>query len=227
MANEFVARKGIISSGSISSNSGSRFGASALDVHTFSGSLIVANSGSQTNTFGNDQSDAHIFTGSVNITGSLSVIGFISGSFSGSGAGILDIISSSYAQTSSVSLSIPIISGSLGTGYNSYTGSFTGSAILDTLQIQGSFTRKFTFINISTILDTTHDIVSVTTGSAIITLPTAINIAGRVYTIDNNAITNVEVDTTSSETINGAVTQSIVPDTALRVVSNGADWRII
>jgi hypothetical protein len=72
MANEFIARKGIISSGSITLLTGS-----IQTPGIVSASSITANSieisGTETNinTFGDSITDSHIFTGSISVTGSV------------------------------------------------------------------------------------------------------------------------------------------------------------
>ena len=60
-----------------------------------------------------------------------------------------------------------------------------------------------------------------------ITLPTAVSIQGRTFYIINSSTGVIEVDTTSSQTINGELTQTIPCDSTMAVVSDNTNWRII
>jgi len=61
-----------------------------------------------------------------------------------------------------------------------------------------------------------------------ITLPTASGITGRVYTIkcidDTNTVT---IDGDGSETIDGDTTVTLSKDDALKIISDGSNWRIV
>lgn len=74
---------------------------------------------------------------------------------------------------------------------------------------------------------TADRIVTVTASNAVITLPTAVGNTGREFNIDNASSTNITVGTTSSQTIQGQLTQTLPPNSAMTVYSNGANWRII
>ena len=74
---------------------------------------------------------------------------------------------------------------------------------------------------------TTDRIVTVTASNAVITLPTAVGNTGREFNIDNASNTNITVRTTSSQTIQGQLTQTLPPNSAMTVYSTGAVWRII
>lgn len=70
--------------------------------------------------------------------------------------------------------------------------------------------------------------VEVTASSVTITLPTAIGITGREYTIKLTANTTSTVATTSSQTIDGSTTYSLSAQYKyVRVKSNGSNWIII
>lgn len=77
-------------------------------------------------------------------------------------------------------------------------------------------------------LTATDDIVSVT-GITTITLPSAVGIAGRKYTIKNiDAATTVTVSVTGAETIDGAATKLLtVQYQYISVVSDGTNWLIV
>jgi len=72
------------------------------------------------------------------------------------------------------------------------------------------------------------DIVGVSL-AAVITLPSAIGITGRQYTVKNIATfpVTVTVNTTSGQTIDGLTTKSLNQYKYITVVSNGSDWYII
>lgn len=69
-----------------------------------------------------------------------------------------------------------------------------------------------------------------TTGAFTITLPTAVGITGRQYTVKrtNAGANNVTVGTTSSQTIDGATTKTLGGQWSfVTVVSDGANWVIV
>jgi hypothetical protein len=91
--------------------------------------------------------------------------------------------------------------------------------------LNGAVGRKVTTLSASTALDDTHCHVYVDTANVTITLPTAVGIV-REYFIDNGSTGMITVNTTSSQTINGELTQTLSPNTCMDVYSNGANWRI-
>lgn len=69
-----------------------------------------------------------------------------------------------------------------------------------------------------------------TTGSFTITLPTAVGIAGKQYTVKkvDYSVNTVTIATTSSQTIDGSPTAILVfTNHFITVVSNGANWLVI
>ena len=69
-----------------------------------------------------------------------------------------------------------------------------------------------------------------TTAAFAVTLPTAVGIAGRVYTIKkiDSTANGVSINTTSSQTIDGAATLSLSTQYAkVSVISDGANWLIL
>ncbi len=75
---------------------------------------------------------------------------------------------------------------------------------------------------------TTADTVILTNGTVTMTLPTAVGIEGKYFTIKNihaTAVATIEAD--GSETIDGALNFLIGPKAALQVISDGANWQII
>jgi len=69
-----------------------------------------------------------------------------------------------------------------------------------------------------------------TTASFTITLPTAVGVEGKYYTIKkiDVSVNTVTVDGAGSETIDGEITQIIQnKNVSITIVSNGANWLII
>lgn len=71
--------------------------------------------------------------------------------------------------------------------------------------------------------------VDFTANNCIATLPTAVGIAGKIYQINNSGNGLVTVATTSSQTINGAVSGAIKLSQydQLTVQSTGSNWILI
>jgi hypothetical protein len=87
----------------------------------------------------------------------------------------------------------------------------------------GGITNPYYFTNVNYTL-TSSDYLVDCDGSITITLPTAVGIEGKIYIIKNSGSTNVIVDTTSSETIDGDSTYTLTPNSAIQLQSNGSDW---
>lgn len=92
-----------------------------------------------------------------------------------------------------------------------------------------SSARSLVSVAISTLLDASNDIV-VVTATATITLPTAVGIRGKTYTIKNNgAGITVTLATTGGQTVDGAASGSVDIQMTqqyqcLTVVSDDANW---
>jgi len=95
----------------------------------------------------------------------------------------------------------------------------------------GEFTGAVSFpyraITALTTLDNTDYTIDCTANSFTVTLPTAVGITGRVYNIKNSGTGSIVVATTSSQTIDGQLTQTLSQYDAITVVSNGANFIII
>lgn len=65
----------------------------------------------------------------------------------------------------------------------------------------------------------------VVTSAATITLPTAVGVTGREYAIKATT-NNVIVNTTSSQTIDGALSKTLNTNDCMIVFSNGSNWLI-
>lgn len=87
--------------------------------------------------------------------------------------------------------------------------------------------RAYTTSAISLTLDETHDVITITAASKVVSLPTAAGIVGKVYTIDNSSVGNTTVTADGAETINGINSQTVGPDSAMTIISDNTNWRII
>jgi hypothetical protein len=90
------------------------------------------------------------------------------------------------------------------------------------------YTTAFSTKSAAYTLTATDDIVSVT-GTTTITLPTAVGIAGRKYTVKNiDAATTVTVSANGAETIDGAPAKFLALQYQyLTILSDGANWLIV
>lgn len=98
-----------------------------------------------------------------------------------------------------------------------------------TLKWTPSYEGRYPYVAVSTtytILATDYQI-ECTTGTFNVTLPTAVGIAGQTYSIKNTGTGTITIDTTSSQTIDGNLTQTIAQWENIVVMSNGTGWIII
>ncbi len=100
-----------------------------------------------------------------------------------------------------------------------------------TLEVNGSLAtgiRTFTAATTATIADC--NLIFTGTSATTVTLPTAVGITGRMYTL-KNASSNTSVltvATTSSQTIDGATSQILSSQyQTVSVISNGTNWNIV
>lgn len=81
-------------------------------------------------------------------------------------------------------------------------------------------TANFTATSLTSTIDCTNTIT--------ITLPTAVGQSGRIHTIKNSGTGVITIATTSSQTIDGLTTQSLLTQySKITVQSTGANWIII
>jgi len=100
-----------------------------------------------------------------------------------------------------------------------------------TFEVNGSSGQKLTTVTSNITLDETHSIVICNNGAIArtITLPTAIGIKGRIYTIKRgeSSTANVIIATTASQMIDGEMDYMLMnARESLTVISDGADWKI-
>lgn len=101
---------------------------------------------------------------------------------------------------------------------------------LSTFEVNGSVGQTVTTVATDLTLDASHRIIICNNGSTArtITLPTAVGIKGRTYTIkrDDTSTANITIATTSSEIIDGETTYALTDaKESVTVISDGADWK--
>ncbi|MEI7737078.1 MAG: hypothetical protein WCI49_16530, partial [Ferruginibacter sp.] len=100
-------------------------------------------------------------------------------------------------------------------------------------EVNGSFGQNITTVTTTgTTLGTAESIVICNNGSTAITetLPTAVGITGRMYTIKKGtgSMASVTIDADGTETIDGALTLVLTDDQgAVTIVSDGAGWKVM
>lgn len=94
-----------------------------------------------------------------------------------------------------------------------------------TLQVGGSISAAYVAKTANYTLTSTDYVVDCTANSFTITLPSAVGITGRMYTIKNTgSATTITVATTLSQTIDGTTASTITNLTPYRLMSTGANW---
>lgn len=114
-----------------------------------------------------------------------------------------------------------------GTEYVRYDAQWISDAPASNLTT--SLTLAYRAITALRTLDSSDYTVDCTANSFTVTLPTAVGIGGRVYNIKNTGNGLITVDTTSSQTIDGAAsgTITLAQYACLTVQSTGANWIIL
>jgi len=95
------------------------------------------------------------------------------------------------------------------------------------LHVAGSLALPYLAITSVRTLDETDYTVDCTANTFTVTLPTAVDIQGRIYNIKNTGTGVITVATTSSQTIDGETTQTIRQWENLTVQSNNTNWIIL
>jgi hypothetical protein len=216
-----------VGSGAISSltigNNNTALGSGALGIATGTANTVAGGGGGGSNS---------VTTGSQN-TG----LGF---SVNPASTGNYNIAIGAYVTNPTLTASSQLNIGNVlyGTGlYNGGTNSSTptatgsiGVGIVPTSQLHtaGSFATGYAATPTSITANATHNVIEVTATGQTITLPTAVGIQGRIYTIKLTAVGTGTVATTSSQTIDGITTYSLLAQYKyVTVQSNNANWNII
>jgi hypothetical protein len=92
----------------------------------------------------------------------------------------------------------------------------------------GGISRSVTVVSTNTSAGSASntDYVYVCSSTMTLTLPTAVGNTNR-YTVKNGGLATVTVATTSAQTIDGSTTAALTPNTALDLISDGSNWRVI
>ena len=95
------------------------------------------------------------------------------------------------------------------------------------LEIRGSQSGTYLAITAIRTLDITDYQIECTANTFTVTLPTAVGIEGRVYSIKNTGTGTITVDGNAEETIDGSLTQLLSQWDNIKIMSNNANWIII
>lgn len=102
---------------------------------------------------------------------------------------------------------------------------------LSTFEVNGSFGQTITTVSTDLTLDATHNIIICNNGavSKTITLPTALGIKGRIYTIkrSDSSTATITITTTALQSIDGALNMSLTqPKESISIISDGSNWNV-
>jgi Protein of unknown function (DUF1566) len=111
---------------------------------------------------------------------------------------------------------------------NAQVGIATNSPT-STLDVNGSFGTKITTVTVGTTLGTGDAIVLCNSNISFpVTLPSAIGIPGRIYTVKNTGVAAVSIETTSQQTIDGYPFYQLSSiRNSLQVASDGSNWVVL
>jgi len=111
---------------------------------------------------------------------------------------------------------------------NGGTGATTAAGAVNALIIAPSAVKTTTYAILTTDSAVLTD---ATSGSFTVTLPTAVGVAGKTYTIkrtDQTLANAVTIATTSSQTIDGATTRKLCTQyEQFTIVSDGSNWQVL
>jgi len=98
---------------------------------------------------------------------------------------------------------------------------------VDGITFSEAIKYSYTQISATYTIDTTNYIVDCTSNTFTVTLPTAVSNEGRTYIIKNSGAGVITLEGDGTETIDGALNQTLNQYDSITVVSNGANWIII
>lgn len=114
------------------------------------------------------------------------------------------------------------------TGDASVTGNTTlgsGAVANSTVAIGGSLAKQINGKTAAYTATAADGTINCTSGTFTVTLPTAVGITGRIYTIKNSGAGVITVDADGTETIDGATTVTLSTQyNSISIQSNGANW---
>lgn len=105
--------------------------------------------------------------------------------------------------------------------------SITVQQIIDEIKISGTITTAYDSKLANYTLTADDSSIECTTNSFTITLPTAVGIDGKIYTIKNTGTGVITIDANGTETIDDELTQTITQWDGITLQSNGINWIII
>jgi hypothetical protein len=94
------------------------------------------------------------------------------------------------------------------------------------LKSLGGITFPATGINATYTVGVNDYLIDITGNTITVTLPTAVGVNGKNYVIKNRGTGVVTVETTSSQTIDGANSKSLNNNDSIEIVSDGSNWII-
>ncbi|MEI6186874.1 MAG: hypothetical protein WCP46_00030 [Alphaproteobacteria bacterium] len=127
-------------------------------------------------------------------------------------------------STGAVIIPMSIVNNTLNDFTVTFSSAHTGTVIAS---VGGPQPQAVSVVTSNYSVLTTDRIVKVTTVGIIVTLPTAVGNTGREFLINNTTAGNIFLTTTSSQTINNQITQTIPPYSTLDVYSDGAGYWIV
>lgn len=158
--------------------------------------------------------------------------------FATAGTGIVqNILSGTGISVNSTDPANPIITNTLpdqtvtitaGTNITSVTGTYPNFTInADTQSSGGGLTRNISSISSPTTAGSVAltDYVFFVSGTTTLTLPTAVGNTNQYVVKNTSGITTIA--TTSSQTINGSLTVTILDGSVLTLISDNANWHVV
>jgi hypothetical protein len=94
------------------------------------------------------------------------------------------------------------------------------------LKSLGGITFPATGINATYTVGVNDYLIDITGNTITVTLPTAVGVNGKNYVIKNRGTGVVTVETTSSQTIDGANSKSLNNNDGIEIISDGSNWII-
>jgi len=91
----------------------------------------------------------------------------------------------------------------------------------------GGVTFPSTEVSSSYTVDVDDYLIDVTGNTVTVTLPTSIDINGKIYVVKNSGSGVVTVSTTSSQTIDGSNSKTLNNNDSIQIISDGSNWNIV
>jgi hypothetical protein len=91
----------------------------------------------------------------------------------------------------------------------------------------GGVTFPSTEVSSSYTVDVDDYLIDVTGNTVTVTLPTSVDINGKIYVVKNSGSGVVTVSTTSSQTIDGSNSKTLNNNDSIQIISDGSNWNIV